>query len=248
MSDRVPEASGTEDAHDAHSTHGTLGGTPERPALFFANPAEWAAWLEVHHASETALWMGLKKKHVVDRGLVWEAAVVEALRFGWIDSQVQRIDEDAVRQRWTPRKKSSVWSAINLQTVERLLAEGRMHPAGVAAYDARRDDRQRIYTYETEHAQFPPEFEALLRADPVASAFWDAATAGYRRIATNWVVTAKQEATRASRMDRLVADCSEGVLISTQRYGVEPVWVARARQAGRRPQGRDAPEHAPNDR
>src|SRR5512141_2803452 len=115
-------------------THGTPGGTPERPALFFADARQWAAWLEAHHSTGTELWMGLKKKLVPDRGLVWEDSVVEALRFGWIDSQVQRIVADAVRQRWTPRKKSSVWSGVNLDTVERLIAEGRMHPAGLAAY------------------------------------------------------------------------------------------------------------------
>jgi len=83
---------------------GTPGGTPERPAVFFSGPGEFRAWLEENHASETELWMGLYKRHVPDRGLTWEQAVPEALCFGWIDSVSQRIDEDARRQRWTPRK------------------------------------------------------------------------------------------------------------------------------------------------
>ena len=95
---------------------GTPGGSAERPALFFADTAEFRAWLEEHHETATELWMGLYKKHVPERGLTWAAAVPEALCFGWIDSVAQRIDEDAVRQRWTPRKSSSVWSASTSRT------------------------------------------------------------------------------------------------------------------------------------
>ena len=94
--------------------------------------------------------MGLYKKHVPERGLVWEEAVLEALCYGWIDSQAQRIDEAAVRQRWTPRKPGSTWSAINVEAVERLSAEGRMRPAGLAAYERRRQERTGTYSYEQE--------------------------------------------------------------------------------------------------
>ena len=120
---------------------GTPGGTAERPALFFADAAEFRAWLAANHASAPDLWMGLYKKHVPDRGLTWADAVPEALCFGWIDSQVQRIDADAVRQRWTPRRPGSIWSAVNVALVERLTAEGRMHPAGLAAFARRNADR-----------------------------------------------------------------------------------------------------------
>ena len=115
---------------------GTPGGTPERPAVFFSGPEEFRAWLEANHATETELWMGLFKRHVPDRGLTWEQAVPEALCFGWIDSVSQRIDDDARRQRWTPRKSASIWSSVNIALVEQLTAEGRMHPAGIAAFDA----------------------------------------------------------------------------------------------------------------
>ena len=108
---------------------GRSGGTPERPATFFSGPDEFRAWLEEHHGSATELWMGLYKRHVPDRGLTWEQAVPEALCFGWIDSVAQRIDEDAVRQRWTPRKPGSTWSTTNLAHVERLLAAGRVRAA-----------------------------------------------------------------------------------------------------------------------
>jgi uncharacterized protein YdeI (YjbR/CyaY-like superfamily) len=212
---------------------GTPGGTPERPATFFSGPEEFRAWLEAHHDTATELWMGLYKKHVSDRGLTWEEAVPEALCFGWIDSVSQRIDDDARRQRWTPRKPGGNWSSVNIAHVERLTAEGRMHPAGLAAFERRRPDRSGIYSYEGAAEGLAPEHAARLAADPRAAAFWEVATPSYRRLAANWVMTAKQEATRDKRIAQLVDDCAHGRLIPSQRYGVEPRWVARAAEAAR---------------
>ena len=144
---------------------GTPGGTAERPALFFADAAEFRAWLAANHASAPDLWMGLYKKHVPDRGLTWADAVPEALCFGWIDSQVQRIDADAVRQRWTPRRPGSIWSAVNVGLVEQLSAEGRMQPAGLAAFARRNADRPPVYTHEQGELVLPPEFAAELAAE-----------------------------------------------------------------------------------
>ncbi len=217
----------------ARRTIGTPGGTPERPALFFSGPAEWRAWLEAHHETETELWMGLNKKHVAERGLTWEDAVVEALCFGWIDSRAERIDEDARRQRWTPRKPTSMWSAINVATVERLIAEGRMAPAGLAAYERRRPDRTGTYSFEQGDVALAPEAEARLAADPAAAAFWASATPSYRRLCAHWVASAKQEATRERRLLQLIDDCANGRLIRPQRYGTPPGWVARAAEAAR---------------
>lgn len=211
---------------------GMPGGTPEKPALFFSGPEEFALWLEHHHATETELWMGLYKKHVPDRGLTWEEAVVEALRYGWIDSRAERIDDDARRQRWTPRRPGSNWSAINIATVERLIAEGRMTPAGMAAYERRRPDRTDVYSY-SRHQEVPAELTELLTASPSAAAFWEAATASYRRLAVSWVTSAKRDATRQQRMEQLVDDCAHGRLIPPQRYGDAPRWLERAAEAAR---------------
>ena len=212
---------------------GRSGGTPERPATFFSGPDEFRAWLEEHHGSATELWMGLYKQHVPDRGLTWEQAVPEALCFGWIDSVAQRIDEDAVRQRWTPRKPGSTWSTTNLAHVERLLAEGRMRPAGVAAYERRRPERSGVPSDEAPDPVLPEAYAARLAADPRAAAFWEAATASYRRTAVRWVLTAKREETRERRLAQLVADCAAGRLIPSERHGPEPVWARRAAEAAR---------------
>ena len=215
------------------TTFGTPGGTPERPALFFSGPDEFRAWLEANHATETELWMGLTKKHMSDRGLTLEQAVPEALCFGWIDSVSQRIDDDARRQRWTPRKPSSTWSSVNIALVERLTAEGRMRPAGIAAFERRSEERSGVYSHENPLQQFPPEAEARLAADAAASAFWQEATATYRRQVTHWVLSAKQEATRERRLTQLIDDSAAGRLVSFQRYGETPKWVERAAAAAR---------------
>lgn len=215
------------------ATIGRPGGTPERPAVFFSGPEEFRAWLEANHDTETELWMGLYKKHVPDRGLTWEQAVPEALCYGWIDSVSQRIDDDARRQRWTPRKPASIWSAVNIAHVERLTAEGRMHPAGIAAYERRRDDRSAIYSHENPEQDLPPEYASRLAADAAASAFWEAATPTYRREVTHWILTAKQEATRERRLAQLIEESAAGRLVAPMRFGTTPKWAERAAAAAR---------------
>lgn len=206
------------------------GGTQEKPALFFDGPEDFRAWLQANHETAPELWMGLYKRHVSSRGLTYEQAVPEALCYGWIDSVVQRIDEDANRQRWTPRRRGSVWSNLNVALVERLIAEGRMRPSGLAAYAARQADRAGIYSYEqAETGQLPPEYADRLVAEPRAAAFWAGATPSYRKMCVYWVLSAKQAATRDRRMAQLVADCAAGQLIKPMRSGAEPAWAARVR-------------------
>ncbi|QIM21137.1 hypothetical protein G7075_08355 [Phycicoccus sp. HDW14] len=210
---------------------GTPGGTPEQPALFFADGAEFGRWLAAHHDTAPELWMGLWKKDSGRGGITWAEAVREALCWGWIDSRAERIDDDARRQRWTPRRKGSNWSAVNVAAVEELTAQGRMQPSGLAAFAERREDRTGIYSFEQPPAELTPAQEAALRADPAASAFWDVATNGYRRIVIHWLGDAKQEATRERRLAMLVEDCAAGRLVKFQRYGTPPTWVARAAAA-----------------
>ena len=231
MSGGVARVDSMADDETAVEQIGTPGGTPDKPALFFRDADEFGRWLAAHHDTETELWMGFYRKSHPDAGLTWEAAVREALCWGWIDSKAQGIDEHTRRQRWTPRKASSIWSAININAVAELTAEGRMQPSGLAAFAKRREDRSGVYAYETRVLALEPHYAQMLAADPVATAFWEAATAGYRKIATNWVMTAKQEKTRDSRMAQLVDDCANARMITSQRYGPVPSWVQRAAAA-----------------
>ncbi|HSO65285.1 MAG TPA: YdeI/OmpD-associated family protein [Ornithinibacter sp.] len=224
---------------------GTPGGTPERPALFFRDAAEFGRWLAAHHDTETELWMGLHRKGHPEAGLTWQAAVREALCWGWIDSKAQGIDEHTRRQRWSPRTPGSTWSTVNINAVAELAAQGRMQPSGLAAFERRREDRSGVYAYETRELDLPAQYAALLAADPAATAFWEVATPGYRKTAVNWVMTAKQEKTRDSRMAQLVGDSAAGRLIASQRYGTAPTWVERAAAAAGAAAGGATPAGAP---
>lgn len=218
---------------------GTPGGTEERPAVFFRDAAEFRAWLERHHDTETELWMGLSLAHVADRGLTWADAVIEALCFGWIDSVSQRIDDDSRRQRWTPRKPRSTWSRVNIAHVERLSAEGRMHPAGMAAFERRSAGRSGTYSHENPEADLTSELQGIVDASPGTVAFLAEATSGYRKAVRHWIMSAKQEATRERRAHQLVDDSEAGRLVPPQRPGKTPAWLERAAAAAE--EAREAP-------
>lgn len=215
------------------TTPGRPGGSAERPAIFFRDADELWAWLERFHACETELWMELRKKHVADRGLTWDDAVPVALCWGWIDSKLERVDEDAVRQRWTPRKVSSNWSRTNIALVEQLTADGRMQPSGLTAYANRKDEPAGYSFEQPRDIALPEDYLALMAANPAAVAFWEVATASYRRICITWVTTAKQQATNDKRMAQLIEDHAAGRMIPSQRYGEIPRWVERAAAAAR---------------
>ena len=193
-----------------------MAGEPPQP-IYFASPAEWRAWLQEHHAEADEVFVGFYKKHTGRQGLSWEQAVDEALCFGWIDTIVRRVDDDRHYQRFNPRKARSTWSAVNIANVERLIAEGRMAPAGLRAYEARREDNSRIYAFEQGSVELPPEALARLQENEAAWAFWESRPAGYRRIAAWWVLSAKRPETRERRLTTLIDDCAAGRLIKSQR-------------------------------
>jgi uncharacterized protein YdeI (YjbR/CyaY-like superfamily) len=180
-------------------------------ARYFSSPAELRAWLEAHHDTETELWVGYYKKGTGMPSLTWSEAVDEALCFGWIDGVVRRVDEKRHVQRFTPRKATSNWSAVNIAKVAALRAEGRMRPAGEAAFARRRDDRSAIYSYEQrENPVLEPEQEARLRANEAAWAYFSARPPSYRRVALYWVVSAKKPETRARRLATLIEESAAG--------------------------------------
>ncbi|WP_349310030.1 YdeI/OmpD-associated family protein [Microbacterium sp. MM2322] len=198
--------------------------------VFFASAAEFGDWLEANHATATEVWTLFYRKGDPRLGLTWAAAVPEALRFGWIDSIARGIGDGARVQRWTPRKPRSIWSAVNVAHIERLQAEGRMHPAGLAAFEKRTPDRTGVYSHEQRN-ELTEEQAASLAANPAAWAFWQEATPSYRRAVTHWVQGAKREQTRIDRLATLVEDCAAGRLVPFQRYGDAPAWLARAAAA-----------------
>jgi uncharacterized protein YdeI (YjbR/CyaY-like superfamily) len=180
-------------------------------AIFFETPSELRAWLEEHHATASELWIGHYKKGSGRRSLTWSEVVDEALCFGWIDGKRQRIDEHRFRQRLSPRRRNSNWSALNIAKGAELRAHGRMTPAGQAAFAARREDPPETLSYERRHeAAFDAEQEAAFRANASAWEWFAAQSRSYRGLATFWVLSAKRPETRARRLATLIECSSEG--------------------------------------
>ena len=177
---------------------------------FFASPAEWRKWLEKHHASRAELLVGFHKKHSGNPSVTWPEAVDQALCFGWIDGVRRRIDELTYSIRFTPRKPRSVWSAVNIRRAEELIKQGLMSPAGMRAFEARLENRSRIYAYEQDDVAFEAAQQKQFRANRKAWAFFSAQPNWYRHTATWWVVNAKREETREKRLAKLIEDSEQG--------------------------------------
>lgn len=184
---------------------------PAAPPTFFATAAEFRRWLEKHHAKATELHVGFYKKSAGKPGMTYKESVDEALCFGWIDGVVRKLDEERFTHRFTPRRPGSIWSNVNVGHVARLTTAGRMHAAGLAAFAARRADRTGIYAFEAKQpAPLSPALARQIRANPAAWKFFSAQAPWYQRKVAFWLARAKQPATQARRLARLIAEAEAG--------------------------------------
>ena len=179
---------------------------------FFKSAADFGAWLEKHHASESALLVGFHKKSL-GRGITYPEALDQALCFGWIDGVRRRIDAESYSIRFTPRRPGSIWSAVNLKRAKQLESQGKMSAAGLRAFRERDKQKGRQYSYEREAAKFSPTLDRTLRANKAAAAFFDAQPPGYRKVVTFWIMSAKQEETRERRLTQLIDRSAKGLRI-----------------------------------
>jgi uncharacterized protein YdeI (YjbR/CyaY-like superfamily) len=177
----------------------------------FEWPQDFRAWLEQHHDSEPEVWVGYYKKGSGKPSMTWPESVDEALCFGWIDGIRKRVDAERYMIRFTPRRARSIWSAVNIARVAVLTEEGRMRSAGIRAFEARREDRSGIYSYEQrDRAKLDPAFEKRFRAKKRAWASFEAMPKSYRQAAIRWVMTAKKEQTRERRLATLIESSAAG--------------------------------------
>lgn len=177
---------------------------------YFATPADFRAWLVAHHATAGELLVGFYKKGSGKPSITWPESVDEALCVGWIDGVRRRIDDERYSIRFTPRRPRSIWSNVNTKRVEVLTREGRMLPAGLAAFAKRDAKRSGIYSFEREHAALPPAFMKALRANRKAWAYFTTTAPYYQRLVAHWVTSAKKEETRERRLATLVGCCAKG--------------------------------------
>jgi uncharacterized protein YdeI (YjbR/CyaY-like superfamily) len=183
----------------------------ETDTFFASDQVAWRDWLAAHHRDRTQVWLLLLKKHVQEPGVRYDEAVEEALCWGWIDGLTKAWDDRCYVVRFTPRKPGSVWSESNVARVERLIAEGRMTPAGMALVE----EAKRRGTWDQAASGrldvTPPDLEAALVAVPAAAARWEEWPASPRRQYVYWVLDAKRPETRARRIADVVRRAAAGL-------------------------------------
>lgn len=194
------------------------GGAPET-ALYFASRDEFIAWLDAHHTEGFPRWVKLYKKGSGRVNMTWPESVDAALCFGWIDGQGKSLGEEAQAIRFSPRRKGSIWSAVNVRRLAELAEQGLVRPAGHAAFAARREDRTAIYSHEQETIELDAAQTATFQGNAAAWAFFEAQTPSYRKAAIWSVISAKREETRERRLRTLIDDSAHGRLLAQLRRG-----------------------------
>lgn len=178
-------------------------------ATFFNSPDEFRKWLEAYHESEIELIVGYYKVGTGKPSMTWSQSVNQALCFGWIDGVRRSIDEESYSIRFTPRRSTSIWSTVNIKKVEELTQAGLMKPAGLKAFSFRTENKSSIYSHEKEVAQLDEEYEKLFKKDKVAWDFFMNQAPSYRKVTTHWIMCAKQEKTRLSRLEKTISASGE---------------------------------------
>ena len=171
---------------------------------FFRSSAAFRAWLEKNHEKSQGQLVGFYKVGSGRGGLTYPQALDEALCFGWIDGTRRGYDESSYTIWFTPRRKGSIWSKVNMGHAERLTKAGMMHTAGLAAYERRTDKRSGVYMYENRPQKLDAATENYFRANKKAWAFWEKQPPGYRRLWSWWVMSAKRDETRAKRLATVI--------------------------------------------
>jgi uncharacterized protein YdeI (YjbR/CyaY-like superfamily) len=191
----------------------------EVPVLIVDDAAEWRAWLGEHHADRDEVWLALAKKGISEpTSLSYDQALEEALCHGWIDGQVRGGDARTYRQRFTPRRARSPWSSRNVGLAERLVAEGRMHAAGLAAMERAKADGRWAAAYAgPATVEIPADLTAALRANPDAQAMFDTLTSQNRFAILHRIHGAQRAETRARRIEQFVAMLARGETVHPQR-------------------------------
>ena len=173
-------------------------------ATFFATQAEFREWLEKHNKIETELLVGFYKVNSGKPSMSWSESVDQALCFGWIDGIRRTIDDQSYSIRFTPRKRMSIWSAVNINKMAKLTQAGLMTPEGQKAFEARIENKSRIYSYENEPDILNPNYESQFKMNKLAWEFFEKQASSYKNVMIHWIMSAKQESTRLLRLEKTI--------------------------------------------
>jgi uncharacterized protein YdeI (YjbR/CyaY-like superfamily) len=177
---------------------------------YFKTPAELRKWFRGNHDKASELWVGYYKKGSGKASITWPESVDEALCVGWIDGVRKTLDDERYTIRFSPRRKSSIWSAVNIARMKVLTAEQRVRPAGLKAFAAKRENKSGTYAYEQRRDRLEEPYATLLKKNRAAAAFFDQQSPSYRKTISWWIMSAKREETRMARLDKLIDICAKG--------------------------------------
>lgn len=177
---------------------------------FFAKSSDFRRWLQKNHKRETELLVGFYKVDSGKPSMTWSQSVEEALCFGWIDAVRKSIDKESYQIRFTQRKPTSIWSAINIKKIEELTKKGLMQPAGLASFERRIESKSKIYSYEIAEEELTQNFKKQFKANKKAWSYFQSLAPSYRKVSTHWVMSAKQETTRIKRLNQLISNSEAG--------------------------------------
>ncbi|MCB0547043.1 MAG: YdeI/OmpD-associated family protein [Phaeodactylibacter sp.] len=186
---------------------------------YFPTQADFRNWLEQHHGQEEELWVGYYKKATKKTSITWPQSVDEALCFGWIDGLRKSVDEESYIIRFTPRRPTSIWSAVNIKRFGELKELGRVQPSGQAAYEKRAEKRSEMYSYEQGTLSLPEAYEKKIRANKSAWDFFQALPPSVRKPSIWYVMSAKRKDTQLRRLETLIQCSEEGQRLPSLRRG-----------------------------
>ena len=177
---------------------------------FFQTPADFGTWLEKNHATATELWVGYYKTDSGKPSITWPESVDQALCFGWIDGIRKGVDQISYQIRFTPRRRGSIWSAINIKRAKELVRQKQMRPTGLKAFAARIENKLGIYSYEQRSTELSQPYANLLKKNKAASDFVKKQPPSYRKMIGWWIISAKKEETRMARLAKLISESAKG--------------------------------------
>lgn len=177
---------------------------------FFPTQAQFKEWLASNHDKETELLVGYYKVKSGIPSMTWSQSVDQALCFGWIDGVRRSIDEQSYQIRFTPRRKDSVWSPVNLEKIEKLSKEGLMHPAGIEIFKSRKASKPQDYAFRKKDLSLPDDFESQFKKNEKAWTYFDSLAPSYKKLSIHWVISAVQEKTKIKRLNELIAASEAG--------------------------------------
>jgi len=176
---------------------------------YFSTQNDFRKWLEINHSKADEIFVGFYKVHTKKKSITYSQALDEALCFGWIDGIRKSIDDERYQIRFTPRRKTSKWSNVNIKKAKALIKSGIMNPAGFKEFENRKKYKTAKYSYEDKIEKLSPEYEKKIKVNKTAWVYFQKLAPYYKRTVCFWVMSAKKEDTRQRRLKVLIEDCEK---------------------------------------